>query len=53
MVLRQSPVCKERGCTGWCDTIYINGQEYLKCRTCGVMRKVSKRSIIPVKKYLK
>lgn len=40
---KMSPVCQEKGCTGWCDVTYVNGKEWLKCRTCGSMRKVSKR----------
>jgi hypothetical protein len=46
---KDNPVCQQSGCTGWCDVTYVNGQEWLKCRTCGAMRKVIKRIINLVK----
>lgn len=45
--MKQNPICQECG-LGWCDTVYINGIEYLKCRSCSHMRLVTKRTIIPV-----
>ena len=46
---KNNPVCQTSGCTGWCDVTYVNGQEWLKCRTCGAMRKVTKRIINLIK----
>lgn len=44
---KENPICPE--CTGWCEIVYIDGKEWLKCRTCGDMRKVTKRIINLVK----
>jgi hypothetical protein len=43
-----NPICPE--CTGYCDTIVLNGQEWLKCRSCGFMKKINKREITPIAK---
>ena len=48
MKFKINPICPE--CTAYCDTVVINGQEWLKCRSCGRMVKISKREITPVAK---
>lgn len=48
MKFKINPICEI--CTAWCEIVVVNGQEYLKCRSCGFMRKVSKRDITPVGK---
>lgn len=49
VVNKQSPTCTQKGCIGWIEEIMLRNELWRRCRTCGWMEKVSKRTIKPMR----